>query len=143
MTDPTQISELRGAPLAKAVAEYITAHPEEWDQGQWGIETDCGTTACFAGWTLILTDRAEFERGVLAGSNASVPLRASLLLGKDFDSLFFWDPDEEYREQLELDGLEEDILDIVVPVYDKLKEMWQRVATYYPKGAITIPEDYR
>lgn len=29
--------------------EYVTAHPEEWDQGVWAKRTPCGTACCLAG----------------------------------------------------------------------------------------------
>jgi len=39
------------AALAYQVLDHIDAHPESWDQRTWG----CGTVACFAGWTVILS----------------------------------------------------------------------------------------
>lgn len=145
MTDPTQVSELRGAPLAQAVCEYITAHPEEWNQDNWGIEDDCGTTARFAGWTLLLTDSAWFENGILAGSSFSISEQASLLLGRNFGMLFYWNPDEEYRLGLELNEgrHEEEARNESLSIEEKLCELWHRVARYYSAGEITIPEEYR
>jgi hypothetical protein len=43
------------AELAWRVIDHIDAHPDQHDQGHWVRQTDCGTTACFAGWTTILS----------------------------------------------------------------------------------------
>lgn len=43
------------AELAYRVLDHINAHPEQHDQGTWiTVGTDCGTVACFAGWTCLL-----------------------------------------------------------------------------------------
>lgn len=42
-------------PLIRKVMEYLTAHPEEHDQLVWAQRTPCGTTACMAGHTVLLT----------------------------------------------------------------------------------------
>lgn len=36
------------------IADAIEAHPELYDQSQWGVERDCGTAACLAGWACAL-----------------------------------------------------------------------------------------
>src|SRR5260370_36413590 len=41
---------LRGDELAYAVLDHIREHPEEWDQESYF----CGSTACFAGRTVLL-----------------------------------------------------------------------------------------
>lgn len=41
--------------LLRQVMAQIEAHPETWNQGNWFRRSDCGTTACFAGWTCQLT----------------------------------------------------------------------------------------
>lgn len=43
------------AELAYKVLDHIDAHPESWDQANWITLTDCGTAACFAGWTCLLS----------------------------------------------------------------------------------------
>lgn len=43
------------ATLAYRVLDHIDAHPEQWDQSVYLGEGDCGTTACFAGWALLLS----------------------------------------------------------------------------------------
>ncbi len=54
------MSELiRGRELAEKVLEYVTAHPELHDQRNWISNSAvspnrCGTTACLAGWAVVL-----------------------------------------------------------------------------------------
>lgn len=43
------------AALAWAVLDHIDAHPEQWEQGRWIGKAECGTVACFAGWTVLLS----------------------------------------------------------------------------------------
>jgi hypothetical protein len=40
--------------LAYKALDHIDAHPEQWDQGIWIIESECGTVGCFAGWAVLL-----------------------------------------------------------------------------------------
>lgn len=42
--------------LGKKVLEFITTHPERHNQNDWFEESssECGTTACVAGWTCII-----------------------------------------------------------------------------------------
>jgi len=42
--------------LLQRTLAHIEAHPEQWDQNHWGIETDCGTAYCFAGAAVVLSD---------------------------------------------------------------------------------------
>lgn len=97
------------AELAYKVLDRIDADPASWNQGWWLIRTDCGTTACFAGITCLLSgDRPDFDRpdapldpdkgwtysGVVCtadGSGRDVVPRAESLLGvstEDADRLF-------------------------------------------------------
>lgn len=46
--------------LMRKVLEHITAHPEQVNQETWGTRQEgtgrgCGTTHCFAGWTVVLS----------------------------------------------------------------------------------------
>lgn len=42
--------------LAEVVLEQVTRHPETHDQGSYGMKGyECGTVACIAGWTVILS----------------------------------------------------------------------------------------
>jgi len=45
--------------LMRRVRDQITAFPEKWDQHSWASEetddfSECGTTACIAGWAVAL-----------------------------------------------------------------------------------------
>jgi len=56
-------------PLMRKVLEYIEANPEEHDQATWGHKRDgdplrgewCGTVACMAGHTVLLTANPEIK----------------------------------------------------------------------------------
>lgn len=39
--------------LMRETLEYVTANPEALDQANWGVRGSCGTTHCFAGWTVV------------------------------------------------------------------------------------------
>jgi hypothetical protein len=41
--------------LLERTMQYIEDHPEEHYQGMWFMKTECGTTACFAGWACLLS----------------------------------------------------------------------------------------
>lgn len=161
MTDPTQISELRGAPLAQAVAEYITAHPEEWDQSGWGYKDEnCGTTACFAGTAVLLTRTFDWTRygsliaidqrylsGGWTGDDWTVPEAALELLSLRNSALFYWNPQDEWEMEIGLElEYDEDLGEWVcpdpAPLDFKIRSLWQRVSEEYP-GQINIPEEYR
>jgi hypothetical protein len=84
------------AALAYKVLDHIDAHPEQHEQSVWTTMTYCGTAACFAGWTCLLSgDRlVEDEDGdtdveVWVGGNIRrIPERAAELLGIPYAPLF-------------------------------------------------------
>lgn len=41
--------------LIDKVMDYLREHPKEWDQRYWVESTPCGTIACFAGHTMLLS----------------------------------------------------------------------------------------
>lgn len=57
------------AVLGRKVLDHVIEHREQFDMGTWGHpgEGGCGTAACLAGWTLLLSggyrlaDRERFE----------------------------------------------------------------------------------
>lgn len=53
----------RNTELLQQTMQYIKDHPERHNQGQWV----CGTSACFAGWTLLLSGMMEEEVEELRG----------------------------------------------------------------------------
>lgn len=76
----------KNAKLAYRVLDYVTANPELLDQWSWWGELG---TACFAGWTLLLTEPEVWEpvRAVQSCWNrklrVTVEERAAALLGLD------------------------------------------------------------
>ena len=54
-------------PLLRKVLDHVDAHPQEWNQGTWIVQTrnvdqSCGTACCIAGWASLLSgDEPEFE----------------------------------------------------------------------------------
>jgi hypothetical protein len=102
--------------------EYITAHPEEWDQSTWGRRTtrSCGTVACLAGNTVLHADEeVVWELGRMIGVNdgQSIPERARELLGLN----------EVEAEDLFAGG-------------NSLRMLW-RMASRFTDGEIQVPED--
>lgn len=117
--------------LIKRVVKQIEAAPRQWDQADWVLEGRCGTIACFAGWTLIVSGRMNAkhqvldEKGELApcadddrrslhtpGCNCSIPDVAQQLLGLDVltaEAIFFWDP-REYMDNQGLDTTDDELV---------------------------------
>lgn len=65
------------AALARRVLEHIEAHPDSWLQSLWAQRSECGTTYCFAGWTIALTNPdAQFhfvDRGTWVAADVLIP----------------------------------------------------------------------
>lgn len=81
------------AVLAYRVMDDIDADPESHFQEWWFVRTECGTTACFAGRTCLLSGGTPYfpsERGIYSESvlmpegPVGVPGLARRLLGIDF-----------------------------------------------------------
>lgn len=81
------------AELAYKVLDHIDAHPEQWQQDLYIGKTECGTVACFAGWTVLLSGGVPHHWSgrsddvtaevIFDGNEESVSYRAQLLLGAD------------------------------------------------------------
>lgn len=39
----------------KKIRDWITEHPESYNQDLWGSQTECGTKHCIAGWACVLS----------------------------------------------------------------------------------------
>lgn len=52
-------------PLARKVLEHIEAHPEEHNQAYFAGRNECGTTACIAGHTLLVS--GQYHLGAFDG----------------------------------------------------------------------------
>lgn len=87
------------AELAYKVLDHIDAHPIGWKQEVWIAKGECGTVACFAGWTCLLNgDSPGFPDPAdqpLETENVHVPWqkhpeyipeRAAALLGIEYSS---------------------------------------------------------
>lgn len=61
------------AELAYRVLDHIDADPKSWNQTDWYRKTDCGTVACFAGWSILLAD-GEIRDYVPYGHRVSIVL---------------------------------------------------------------------
>lgn len=49
---------IKDFPLLWKVYDHIVAHPEEWDQGVWAVQSktlSCGTAFCFAGHAVMMS----------------------------------------------------------------------------------------
>lgn len=45
----------------EAVMDHIRMNREQHDQERWAVKTSCGTTMCFAGWTVVLEEGYELK----------------------------------------------------------------------------------
>lgn len=117
--------------LAYQVLDFIEAHPKLWDQNHWvttpemvkwrdsgrpyaaapevslRFETpdswDCGTAACFAGWTVLLSGEAVTvaEDGSVFAPPFYLPSYAKRLLAVgEIDGLSLFDPSNDTFEKL-------------------------------------------
>jgi hypothetical protein len=82
------------AELAWRVIDHIDAHPEQHDQNAWiDKSASCGTVACYAGWTCLLSNDEPFEdedgdtdnEVWVDGHIETVQHRALHLLGLSYD----------------------------------------------------------
>ncbi len=70
------------AELAYKVLDHIDANPQSWNQAVW--VTECGTAACFAGWTVLLSGEKALDPGTAitaTGERRDISKRAAQLLG--------------------------------------------------------------
>lgn len=146
--------DLRGAALAQAAAEYLSEHPEEWDQGTWGqVKPGCGTRACLGGTGALISGEAhleEHETGYMMivetsnpryGSIRAVAERVFELSWEEAEDLFYgpWQYDV---VRPELDEDDDDRYDYGTPVENRVKNLWAKMTELYG-DQITVPEQYR
>ena len=76
---------MKNAELGRQVLDHVDAHPEQFDMWQWGYEsTVCGTVACLAGRTLLLSGYSLDDDGHFwspDGTPVSPSYEAAQLLG--------------------------------------------------------------
>lgn len=83
--------------LLRRVLTYITEHPDEHDQGNWAVRTECGTAYCLAGHTVVLSGHevdwptafgasaTTVTTAGVAGTDQTIGELAATLLGLDFE----------------------------------------------------------
>lgn len=91
--------------LLKKVLKQITEDPDSHDQGEWEIQTPCGTTRCVGGWALHLSSQQVYAEGygLVLGQDSSAARAAHVLglNGFERDALFYWADNDEAVELLQ------------------------------------------
>jgi hypothetical protein len=115
-------------PLLRKVLEYVSEHPEEWDQRAWmQWRPRCGTTGCVAYHTLALLGYTAVFKGPEVtgwakspdGRSVSIPIAAADALGLD-----------PIRRSMLFDGA------------NTLADLWM-FAAEFTDGEITVPEEFQ
>jgi hypothetical protein len=89
--------------LLNRVMDHIDAHPAAHNQFTWVAHEDCGTVACFAGWTVLLHhDVARPDQAWKAQhyNDEHLPFEAEVLLGLDREEAAWMFCGSRTREQL-------------------------------------------
>jgi hypothetical protein len=110
-------------PLLRKILEHITAHPAEWNQQNWGLQTDCGTAFCVAGHAVAMTGHTLVWRG-------------QMLVGVD-DGRTAADIRRTAREELGLTGEQAGVL---FESDNTLRELWE-YASDFTDGEIQVPAE--
>lgn len=143
---PEAVAHLQGT------LDYITAHPQEWDQSDWCSTTACGTTACVAGHLALRAglvriveevwdgDTEYYARPILDGQESEWTLTAASSLGiplvQDEDhcsccsSLVVEDYDTRHQ------------LNILFRGDNDLSAVWQE-AQALAGGRLTVPAEFQ
>lgn len=122
-------------PRLRKELEFVTAHPQEWEQACWIGETSCGTVACLAGWTVLHAGyelHQENHSFVLVSDDDPAGRRA---VGRHDDGTVVVSVRDVARELLRLDDREADRL--FHPLND-LRELWL-VASRLTDGELEVP----
>lgn len=92
------------AALIRKVMAHIRAHPEGWNQNDWG---GCGMSHCFGGWALVLGGRGDLlddDHLLTLEWNASDLLGLSHAQGMSVDTGLFYsgyeDTVDEYEKRI-------------------------------------------
>lgn len=129
--DPESVAAVDAVLLTKAL-EYITAHPEEWNQCCWvRYRPGCGTTACLAGTTVVLAGYdIDWTRGHQKHPNGTV------VAGLTTDGTAIED-----RARMLL-GLHPDAAEYLFHYYgDDLGALWRRAAVV-SGGRVEVPSEF-
>jgi hypothetical protein len=125
------------AELAYRVLDHIDAHPEQWNQSLYIGKAECGTVACFAGWTVLLSGATPKFYGVYEGSTAAaalgglhhvVPELAEELLGASrwVETFVDGEPDMDLFDQ---DNSREDLGRLVAEIFGPRPVDWDKPLT--------------
>ncbi len=117
--------------LLRKVLEFITEHPDEWEQAEWLSRSTCGTAGCVAGWAVVMDGQEiEWEPDVL--DNGLTGYRASgTKQGLRID--------DAAREALGLTPFEASEMFMA---YNDLPYLWH-LAREFTGGEIEPPEELR
>ena len=132
--NPLDPPPVKNVPLARKVMEFIREHRNQHNQSVWSskrdvfdvqkgrylnsselaLDTECGTTACFAGWACVLNGDLTYadEKVVVSGKRGeadavleSIPQRAVDVLGltaNEAARLFYADDFDELEYRVEV-----------------------------------------
>jgi hypothetical protein len=123
-------------PLLRKGLEHITAHPEEWDQQSWAVQTPCGTQFCLAGHVASMIGH-EMRWDVSdcgCGDLSCCPAAASCVVSEDDAEATIGDVAGDalgltYRQR-----------DALFWGGNNLETMWE-LASHYTNGEIQPPEN--
>jgi hypothetical protein len=122
--------------LLRKTLEYVTAHPERWEQGYWIRSTPCGTTACLAG-TVVLHAGYRPHRDFAAESR----MLSYVHVGPDVPVPRVRADVAEVREVAKLLlGLDEDEATRLFYSRNTLRDLW-RLASHLTGGEIEVPAE--
>lgn len=99
------------ATLMRRVIEKITEFPELHNQDHFFSQTDCGTAACFAGWTCILSGHLPIDKSLVESHGYAVSpwAVAQEELGiTDDQAMLLFSP---CSKRLMLEGMVEDLIE--------------------------------
>lgn len=136
---PTQVDRLRRE------LEFVTNHPERWDQGVWvrppdealteaepGVDWSCGSTACLAGWTALHADYRPTVCGCLLPPDVS-PNTPPHDLPVDLSA---------HAVARDLLGLTDRQASWLFDGNNNLRDLWE-YASAFTDGAIVVPDAVR
>jgi hypothetical protein len=118
-------------PLLRKTLEYITAHPEEHDQRNWGVKTACGSSYCLAGHAVVL---AGHEIDWHSPDLVRMGMRSSCHALTDGRYI-----SDAAREEL---GLDPERAARLFDANNDLGTLW-RLASEYTDGEVEVPADFR
>lgn len=107
------------AELAWRTMDQINAHPELHRQGWWFTRQECGTAACFAGWTCLLSgDTPRASENDLSDESSWVVTSVGTVLRAEDRAIALLGITESAADELFAGGNDrEDLRDIVTEIF--------------------------